>query len=142
MIGHIESYDAETQTGVVKHQEHYYGFHIDDWQSDVAPDVDDDVSFDIEDGAAKNVNLVGAYLEPPKAVKYKYLAALLSMFGGFAGLGRLYLGYYRLALIQIAVTLTLLKIGGPGFTFLWGFVESVLLFGGHINKDAKGRPLK
>ena len=137
MIGHIESYDPDSQTGVVKSDENSYTFHLDDWVAQVPPDPDDDVNFDAEGTIARKINLVGAYLAPPKAVKYKYVAALLALFLGFTGLHRFYLGFYKLGFAQLAVTAATV-----GYGALWGFVEAVLLFAGHINKDAKGRPLK
>ena len=137
MIGHIESYDPDSQTGVVKSDENSYTFHLDDWVAQVPPDPDDDVNFEAEGAIARKISLVGAYLAPPKAVKYKYVATLLALFLGFTGLHRFYLGFYKLGFAQLAVT-----VATVGYGALWGFVEAVLLFAGHINKDAKGRPLK
>ena len=137
MIGHIESYDPDSQTGVVKSEENSYTFHLDDWVAQVPPDLDDDVNFEAEGTIARKINLVGAYLAPPKAVKYKYVAAFLALFLGFLGLHRFYLGFYKLGFAQLAVTAATV-----GYGALWGFVEAVLLFTGNINKDAKGRPLK
>jgi len=137
MIGHIESYDPDSKTGVIKNEEKSYTFHFDDWAAEVAPDVGDDVNFDAEETLARKINLVGAYLVPPKAVKYKYVAAVLALFLGFTGLHRFYLGFYWLGLAQLALTAATV-----GYGALWGFVEAILLFTGNINKDAKGRPLK
>jgi TM2 domain-containing membrane protein YozV len=137
MIGHIESYDPDSQSGVIKSEENSYTFHLDDWVTQVPPDLGDDVNFEAEETIARKINLVGAYLAPPKAVKYKYVAAVLALFLGFTGLHRFYLGFYKLGLAQLAVTALTV-----GYGALWGFVEAVLLFAGHINKDAKGRPLK
>lgn len=142
MIGHIESYDPDSQTGVIKSEENSYTFHLDDWVAQVPPDPGDDVNFDAEGTAACKIDLVGAYLAPPKAVKYKYLAAVLALFLGWAGAHRFYLGFYRLAFAQLTLTVILYVTGLPGFAMLWAFIESILLFGGQINKDAKGRPLK
>lgn len=142
MIGHIESYDPETQTGVIKSEDKFYGFHLENWLEQVPPDQDDDVRFEPDDTTATKVSLVGAYLEPPKAVKYKYLAAILALFVGPLGIHRFYLGFYRLGCAQLALTIVLYVTGLPGFAYLWSFIETVLLVGGHINKDAKGRPLK
>ena len=72
-----------------------------------------------------------------KAVKYKYVAVALAFFLGFTGMHRFYLGYYKLGLAQLAFTAITV-----GYGALWGFIEAILLFAGHINKDAKGRPLK
>ena len=142
MIGSVESYDIESQTGVIKSTdavlEASYPFHIDDWVPQVAPDEGDEVDFTVDDaGAAKTINLVGAILAAPKAVKSKYIAAALGFFLGFAGAHRFYLGYYKMGFAQIAFTAVT-----QGYGVLWGFIESILLFSGHINKDAKGRPLK
>lgn len=142
MIGQIESYNPDSQTGTIKTEGAVFTFHLEDWIADVAPDEGDDVSFDAEGTIASNINLVGAYLEPPKAVKYKYLAAVLSVFLGWSGAARLYLGFYRLAFFQAILTVILYTSGAQQFIMLWGFIEGILLFGGHINKDAKGRPLK
>jgi len=137
MIGHIESYDPDSKTGVVKSEENSYTFHLDDWVAQVLPDPGDDVNFDAEGAIARKIDLVGAYLAPPKAVKYKYVAAVLALFLGFTGIHRFYLGFYKLGFAQLAVTAATV-----GYGALWGFIEAVLLFSGHINKDAKGRPLK
>lgn len=142
MIGQIESYDPDKQTGVIKNEGALFTFHLDDWVADVPPDEGDDVNFDADGTIASNINLVGAYLEPPKAVKYKYLAAVLALFLGWIGVHRLYLGFYRLAFMQLTLTVILYVTGLPGFAALWGFIEAVLLFGGQIYQDAKGRPLK
>jgi len=137
MIGHIESYDPDSQTGVIKSEEKSYAFNLDDWLAQVPPDPNDDVNFEAEGTLARKIDLVGAYLAPPKAVKYKYVAAVLALFLGFTGIYRFYLGFYKLGFAQLAVTAATV-----GYGALWGFVEAVLIFAGHINKDAKGRPLK
>jgi TM2 domain len=138
MIGHIESYNSDTQSGVIKSEDKFFAFDLNGWASDVPPDQGDDVYFDAgEDNAAINVKLMGEYLEPVKAVKYKYVAAVLGLLLGFTGAHRFYLGFYKLGLAQLAL-LFILK----GYGALWGFAEAILLFGGQINKDAKGRPLK
>jgi TM2 domain-containing membrane protein YozV len=137
MIGHIESYDPEDQTGIVKSEENSYTFHLDDWISQVPPDQGDDVDFEVEGTIARKINLVGAFLTPPKAVKRKYVAGALALFLGFTGIHRFYLGFYWLGIAQLALTAATV-----GYGALWGFIEAILLFTGNINKDAKGRPLK
>jgi TM2 domain-containing membrane protein YozV len=76
-------------------------------------------------------------MKPVEAVKRKWIATLLALFFGFAGGHRFYLGFYKMGLAQIAVTALT-----QGYGVLWGFIDAVLLFAGHINKDAKNRPLK
>ncbi len=143
MLGEIEKYDPEKQTGSIRSGKELFHFTIDNWLADVPPEQGDEVKFDIRVTKAINVNLLGAVLNNSEpAVKSKYLAAILALFLGWAGVHRLYLGFYSLAAIQIAVTTALIGAGLMGFAFLWGFIESILLFGGHLDKDAKGRPLK
>lgn len=142
MIGHIESYDPERQTGVIKSEEKFYGFHIEDWQAQVSPDEGDDVRFELNDGMAVAVNLVGAFLEPPKPVKYKYLTAALAFFLGPFGAHRFYLGFYGIGSVQLLLTVILVVSGFLTFAFLWSFIDTILILGGLINKDAKGRALK
>ena len=139
MIGHIESYNADTQSGVIKSEDKFFGFDLDGWtEKDVLPDEGDDVYFDVaEENNAINVKLVGAYLEPPKAVKYKYVAAVLALLLGFTGAHRFYLGFYKLGFAQLIFSALTV-----GYGAVWGFIEAILLFSNNINKDAKGRPLK
>ncbi|BBL56733.1 hypothetical protein MKFW12EY_03460 [Methylomonas koyamae] len=137
MLGHIESYDERCQTGVIKYQNQFYEFHIDQWTSQEPPKSGDDVDFDHDDGKVSEVSPVGAYLMEVKPVKSRMLAALLGIAFGAIGLHRIYLGFYMLGLLQTLVTL-----GTGGFGVMWGFIEGVLIFTGHIDKDAKGRHLK
>ena len=137
MIGHIESFHPDNQTGTIKNETETYTFHLNDWVAQVPPDIGDDVTFENNGSAALKIDLVGAYLSPPKAVKYKYVAVALALLLGFTGMHRFYLGYYKLGLAQLAFTAVTV-----GYGALWGFIEVILLLAGHINKDAKGRPLK
>jgi TM2 domain-containing membrane protein YozV len=137
MIGHIESYDENTQTGSIKSEDKFFAFYIDDWQADVPPEAGDDVLFEVDDNKAISVNLMGAYLGTAQmAVKSRLIARCLSVLFG-TGAHRLYLGYYKMAVAQLAFTLIT-----HGYGVVWGVVDAVLLLAGHINKDAKGRPLK
>ncbi len=136
MIGHIESLDTETRTGVIKHEDSFYEFHIDQWASVAEPEVDDDVEFELDDGQVTRVELVGTYLTP-KPIKSQLIAVLLALFTGMFGGHRFYLGYWQIGLLMAAFTLIT-----QGFGVVWGVVECFLLFSGHINKDAKDRPLK
>jgi len=59
MIGQIESYDPDTQAGVVRSEGKFFEFHLDDWVADVPPDPEDDVIFDANETSASNIRLVG-----------------------------------------------------------------------------------
>lgn len=140
MIGHIESYDDERQTGAIKFKDKFYEFHIDDWNLDAMPLVGDDVDFMPEDdGSATNIGPVGAYLAGADLtpVKNHYIAAVLGLLLGAIGAHRIYLGFYKIAFFQVALTVATL-----GFGVIWGFIEGFLLLTGNMNKDAKGRSLK
>jgi TM2 domain-containing membrane protein YozV/predicted nucleic acid-binding Zn ribbon protein len=71
------------------------------------------------------------------ADKSKVVAGLLGIFLGWAGVHRFYLGYIRVGVTQIFVTLITFGFGG-----LWGFIEGILILAGGFNRDAQGRPLK
>jgi TM2 domain-containing membrane protein YozV len=142
MIGQIESYNPETQSGVIKSGDSSFSFHADNWTETVPPDVGDEVNFIADDTSAAKIQLQGIHSEKPKAVKYRYLAAFLAIFLGWLGLHRLYLGYYRIALLQLAVSALLIYAGFMVFAPQWGFVDGLLLFSRNLDKDGKGRPLK
>lgn len=137
MLGHIESYDERCQTGIVKFEDRFYEFHIDQWTASEPPKEGDDVDFDHEHGDVIEIGPVGAYLADTQPAKSHILAALLGILFGAIGLHRMYLGFWGLGITQILVT----YLTG-GFGVVWGFIEGVLIFTGHINKDAKGRHLK
>ncbi len=142
MIGKIANFDPEAGTGMIDSDGQAYPFALGDWAERVPPEEDDDIRFELEDGNAVRVRLVGAYPEEPKAVKFKYLAAVLSLLFGWAGLARIYLGYYRLGFFQIILTVILIRAGFVVFVPQWGFVEALLLAASKFDRDAKGRPLK
>ena len=137
MLGHIESYDETYQTGIVKAEKDYYEFHLNQWTSEAAPSEGDDVEFSQEEGVITEVHLVGAYLIENQPVKSRVLAAFLGIAFGAIGLQRFYLGFYAIGALQIVVTLLT-----GGFGVMWGFIEGILIYTGHMDKDAKGRHLK
>lgn len=143
MIGVIKDYDTETQTGTISNGKEDFQFEIGEWIANAPPEQGDNVKFDLRGIKPFNINLYAATLDKGGAVKRKYLAMFLAFFFGYVGAHRFYLGYYRLGVIQIIVNTLLIVVAGlPGYAFLWGFVEAILLLGGHIDKDALGRPLK
>ena len=139
MIGKIKSYDEDTQTGVIKSEEQYFEFHINDWSEPVAPIIGSDVLFEDEGETASMVTLIGSYLDHQEPVKSRRIAIALALFPltGLFGGHRWYLGFYKLALLQ-----TIVCIVTVGFGILWPIVDAFLLFTGQIAKDNQGRPLK
>jgi hypothetical protein len=75
--------------------------------------------------------------------KSKVVAGLLGIFLGGLGIHRFYLGYTKVAVIQLVLTLVL-----AAFTFglvgLWGFIEGIMIIAGsaHFRTDARGVPLR
>lgn len=139
MIGKIKSYDEDTQTGVIKSEELFYEFHIDEWSEDLPPIIDSDVLFEDEGETASMVTLIGSYLNHQEAVKSRKIAMTLAFFPltGLFGGHRWYLGYYKIATFQIIVSVL---TAGAGI--LWPVIDGVLLSTGRIDKDRQGRPLK
>jgi TM2 domain-containing membrane protein YozV len=142
MFGRIESYDPDTQTGVITAGKEVFKFDMKVWVADTLPEKDDIVRFDLRAKAVANITLAGAFIDKSNAVKRRWVAALLSFLLGWAGMSRLYLGYYQIAFVQILLTVILVSAGFLPFALLWGFLDAVLLMAGHNDKDAKGRPLK
>ena len=77
------------------------------------------------------------YVDP--LAKSKLAAGLLGIFLGGFGVHRFYLGYTRIGVIQIVVTVFTCGLGS-----IWGFVEGILYLAGASGwtTDATGRPLK
>lgn len=143
MFGVIKDYDPETQTGTINNGKENLPFEIATWIAQAPPEPGDHVKFDLAGLKPFNIDLYAATLDKGDAVKSKWVAVGLALLLGFVGAHRFYLGYYRMAFTIIAVNAMLVKvIGAPQFAILWGIIETVLLLGGHIDKDAKGRPLK
>lgn len=142
MYGLIKAYDPETQTGTITTGKENFQFEIKDWVAAAPPEYGDEVAFDLRGVKPYNINLRGALLDKNQAVKSKYIALALAFFLGWAGVHRFYLGYYRVGISQIIVNGLLVVAGLMGYALLWGFVETFLLFSGHLEKDAAGRPLK
>jgi hypothetical protein len=94
-----------------KSQEDYFEFQQSCWLSSVPPEQGDEVSFDVDDGEVVSMRLIAETLAPVKAVKKRLVAAFLALFFGFIGAHRLYLGDYKFALAQIALTVLMYADG-------------------------------
>ena len=69
--------------------------------------------------------------------KSKLVAGLLGIFLGWLGIHNFYLGYNTKGVIQLILT-----VASCGVSWIWGFVEGILIICGNINVDASGVPLK
>lgn len=72
---------------------------------------------------------------PPR--KSRVAAGLLSIFLGWIGVGRFYMGFVGLGVLQIIVSILTAGIGGV----VWGVIDGVLILTHSINYDAYGHPL-
>jgi TM2 domain-containing membrane protein YozV len=78
----------------------------------------------------------GGRIDPQ--AKSKVVAGLLGIFVGGFGVHRFYLGYTKLGVIQLVVSILTCGLGS-----LWGLVEGILIIAGsRITTDAEGRSLK
>lgn len=67
----------------------------------------------------------------------KMAAGLLGIFLGGLGVHRFYLGYTKMGIIQIAVTICTFGVGQ-----IWGIVEGIKILTGSFDRDADGRSLR
>ncbi len=72
----------------------------------------------------------------PLSDKSKVVAGLLQIFLGGFGIGRFYLGYTMIGVLQIVVTVLTLGVGS-----LWGFIDGIVMLVGNVT-DAQGRKLR
>jgi len=75
----------------------------------------------------------------PLSDKSKLIAGLLQLIGlfGLVGIGRIYLGYTSLGVVQLVVGLITCGLGAV----VWGIVDAILLFTDKV-RDPEGRPLR
>ncbi|MGB6207377.1 NINE protein [Mycobacterium sp.] len=72
----------------------------------------------------------------PLSDKSKLVAGLLQIFLGGFGVGRFYLGYNNIGVLQIVATVVTCGVGA-----LWGFVDGIIIVAGNV-PDAQGRTLR
>ncbi len=70
--------------------------------------------------------------------KSRLTAGLLQILAGAAGVGRFYLGYKLIGVLQIAATVFTCGIGGA----IWGLIDGILILNGTPKNDADGVELK
>lgn len=75
--------------------------------------------------------------------KSKIVAGLLGIFLGALGIHRFYLGFTKIAVIQLVLTLVLGAFG-LGIVGLWGVIEGIMILAGsaHFRADARGVRLR
>lgn len=66
--------------------------------------------------------------------KSRLMAGILQIFLGAFGIGRFYLGYYKIAFCQIALSVCTVFIGGT----IWGLIDGIRILRGKPVKDAMG----
>jgi TM2 domain-containing membrane protein YozV len=72
----------------------------------------------------------------PLSDKSKLAAGLLQIFLGAFGVGRFYLGYTTIGLLQILVTWLTCGVGG-----IWPLIDGIMILVGQV-PDAQGRTLR
>ena len=72
----------------------------------------------------------------PLSDKSKLTAGLLQLFLGGFGIGRFYLGYSTIGVLQIVVTLVTCGLGS-----IWGLIDGILILTDKV-PDAQGRALR
>ncbi|MDR7081067.1 TM2 domain-containing membrane protein YozV [Arthrobacter ginsengisoli] len=84
-------------------------------------------------------NPVYGYPQP----KSKIVAGLLGIFLGGLGIHRFYLGFTKIAVIQLILTLVLGAVTF-GIVALWGVIEGIMIIAGsaYFRADANGVPLR
>jgi TM2 domain-containing membrane protein YozV len=80
---------------------------------------------------------LGSAGEVPKQRLTAGLLSLLLPLVCVGGMGRIYLGYTTLGVIQLVVGIVTCGVGG-----LWSMIDGVLILAGNPDRDAKGNPLK
>lgn len=69
--------------------------------------------------------------------KSRLTAGLLQMMLGSLGIGRFYLGYKMLGLMQLGSSLLTCGVAGT----IWGFIDGIMIINGTPAEDADGLPL-
>jgi TM2 domain-containing membrane protein YozV len=72
----------------------------------------------------------------PLSDKSKLTAGLLGIFLGGFGVGRFYLGYTNIGVLQLVVSVVTC-----GFGSIWGFIDGIIILIGNV-PDPQGRPLR
>ena len=75
--------------------------------------------------------------EIPYKSKSKLAAGLLQSCLPFFALGRFYLGYYKIAVLQVITVVLTFGIG-----IIWSFIDGILILNGRLKYDANNVELK
>lgn len=137
MLGKILRYDEETKMSMVRCGTTNFTFGPDVWNEEEPPKEGDHVFVNQRRNKVLAVYSAADYMPKGEPVKSKWIAGLLGVLLGFLGMGRFYLGYYKIGFLQLLVTVVTL-----GFGAMWGFIDGVMILMGQVIKDAQNRPLK
>ena len=78
----------------------------------------------------------------PEGHRSKIAAVILAFFLGGLGVHNFYLGYNNKGVAQLLLTIVgWIIIIGPIISWIWAFIEFILLLTGSISKDANGEEL-
>lgn len=105
----------------------------------ICPYCHEEIYKDVSD-EDKAYNEIKEFIENSETIvinencKSRLAAGVLQIFLGAFGIGRFYLGYYKIALCQIALSIFTIFIGGT----IWGFIDGIRILRGKPVKDALG----
>lgn len=69
--------------------------------------------------------------------KSRITAGLLQLFTGILGIGRFYLGYTAIGVLQVIVSVITCGLGG----LIWGVVDGIMILSGQVKRDGKGNEM-
>jgi TM2 domain-containing membrane protein YozV len=72
----------------------------------------------------------------PLSDKSKIVAGILGILLGSFGVGRFYLGYNQIGVLQLVVSVLTCGVGG-----IWGLIDGIMILMGNV-PDAEGRTLR
>jgi TM2 domain-containing membrane protein YozV len=72
----------------------------------------------------------------PLSDKSKIVAGILGILLGSFGVGRFYLGYNQIGVLQLVVSVVTCGVGG-----IWGLIDGIMILMGNV-PDAEGRTLR
>jgi|GEM_PF-1351519 len=87
--------------------------------------------------AEESQTLHEVYVPCEQTGRSRIIAGVLQIVLGCFGAGRLYLGYFWIAVLQCFLTVTTF-----GILIIWPIIDGVLILKGWVKRDAYGVPLR